>query len=73
MTTSPVEIGGRIGHYRILGKLGAGGMGEVYHGYDSKLERPVAIKILSTWAAGDRNAVERLLREARLASKLNHP
>jgi len=73
MPTGPVEVGGRLGHYRILGKLGAGGMGDVYRGYDSKLERPVAIKILSELAAGDRNAVERLLREARLASKLNHP
>src|SRR5262245_6594875 len=73
MTTGPVEVGGRLGHYRILGKLGAGGMGEVYRGYDSKLERPVAIKILSAWAAGDRTSVQRLLREARLASRLNHP
>ena len=69
----PVEVGGRLGRYRILGKLGEGGMGEVYRAQDTKLERPVAIKILPAWAAGDSTSVQRLVREAKLASALNHP
>ena len=68
-----MEAGARLGHYRILEKIGAGGMGEVYLAEDLKLERPVAIKLLPAWAAGDRTAVERLVREAKLASALNHP
>ena len=68
-----MEAGARLGHYRILGKIGAGGMGEVYRAHDLKLERTVAIKLLPDWAAGDRTAVERLVREAKLASALNHP
>jgi predicted ATPase len=68
-----MEAGARLGHYRIVEKIGAGGMGEVYRADDLKLERPVAIKILPAWAAGDRVAVERLVREAKLASALNHP
>jgi len=68
-----METGARLGHYRIIEMLGAGGMGEVYRAEDLKLERQVAIKILPPWAAGDRVAVERLVREAKLASALNHP
>ncbi|HEY6221428.1 MAG TPA: protein kinase, partial [Candidatus Eisenbacteria bacterium] len=68
-----METGARLGHYRIVEKIGAGGMGEVYRAEDLKLERPVAIKMLPAWAAGDRMAVERLVREAKLASALNHP
>jgi len=68
-----MEAGTRLGHYRIIEMIGAGGMGEVYRAEDLKLERPVAIKILPPWAAGDRVAVERLIREAKLASALNHP
>ncbi len=67
------EAGTLLGHYRILEKVGSGGMGEVYRAEDLKLERQVAIKILPSWAAGDRTAVERLVREAKLASALNHP
>jgi predicted ATPase/serine/threonine protein kinase/Tfp pilus assembly protein PilF len=65
--------GARLGHYRILGTLGAGGMGQVFRAEDLSLERQVAIKVLSGSAAGDRNAIDRLLREAKLASALNHP
>ncbi len=68
-----MEAGGRLAHYRIVEKIGAGGMGEVYRAHDLKLERPVAIKLLPSWAAGDPRAVERLVREAKLASSLNHP
>ncbi|HYR69250.1 MAG TPA: protein kinase, partial [Candidatus Dormibacteraeota bacterium] len=68
-----MEAGASLGHYRIVEKIGAGGMGEVYRAEDLKLERPVAIKMLPAWAAGDRTAVERLVREAKLASALNHP
>ncbi|MGH7681039.1 MAG: protein kinase domain-containing protein [Candidatus Eiseniibacteriota bacterium] len=68
-----IEAGARIGHYEILGKIGAGGMGEVYRARDLKLERPVAVKFLPAWAASDATATERLVREAKLASSLNHP
>jgi len=68
-----IEAGARIGHYEILGKIGAGGMGEVYRARDLRLERPVAVKFLPAWAAGDATAIERLVREAKLASSLHHP
>ncbi|HEU4333272.1 MAG TPA: protein kinase, partial [Candidatus Eisenbacteria bacterium] len=69
----PLTAGSRLGHYKILGRLGAGGMGEVYRAEDLNLERRVAIKLLPPGAAGDREAVERLIREAKLASSLQHP
>jgi non-specific serine/threonine protein kinase len=72
-TVEQIEAGARIGHYQVVRKLGAGGMGEVYRAQDLKLERPVAIKLLPSWAANDPVAVERLVREAKLASSLNHP
>jgi TolB-like protein len=66
-------IGQRLGHFRILDKIGAGGMGEVYRARDEQLDRDVALKILPAASFEDATARARLLREARTASKLNHP
>ncbi len=64
-------IGTRIGHYRIESQLGAGGMGVVYRAFDSKLERPVAIKVFPDLSATPKTR-QRLMHEARSASALNH-
>jgi serine/threonine-protein kinase len=66
-------IGRQLGPFRILGKIGAGGMGEVWRARDERLERDVALKILPPSSFDDPAARARLLREARLASRLNHP
>src|SRR5918993_2085420 len=65
--------GVRIGPYEILAPIGAGGMGEVYRARDTKLQRDVAIKILSGSFASDADRVLRFAREAQVLASLNHP
>ena len=65
--------GTQLDHFEILQRLGAGGMGEVYHARDTRLGRELALKLLPPTRVGDSDATERFLREARAASALNHP
>jgi eukaryotic-like serine/threonine-protein kinase len=62
-----------FGPYRIVSKLGAGGMGEVYRARDTNLERDVAIKVLAEVWAGDPERLARFRREAQVLASLNHP
>src|SRR5512137_3030685 len=68
-----LAAGSRVGPYEVKALLGAGGMGQVWRAHDTRLERDVALKVLPAGSLGDESARARLIREARLASKLNHP
>ena len=65
-------IGTTLGHYRITGELGAGGMGEVWRAEDEKLGREVALKVLPAEFGGDEQRLERFQREAKVLASLNH-
>src|ERR1700684_924475 len=65
--------GMKLGPYEIQSIVGAGGMGEVYRAHDSRLDRPVAIKVLPASFSADRDRLQRFAQEARAAAALHHP
>jgi eukaryotic-like serine/threonine-protein kinase len=66
-------VGQRIGHYRVLEKIGAGGMGEVFRARDERLDRDVALKLIRPASSGNQDHLRRFEQEARAAAALNHP
>src|SRR6476659_386405 len=71
--TQDLAVDTNLSHYRIVSKIGAGGMGEVYLAEDTKLDRKVALKILPAEVAADQTRMRRFVHEAKAASALNHP
>lgn len=72
-TYSVLSAGTKVGHYQIIEKIGAGGMGEVYLAQDAKLDRRVALKFMPAQYANDQDFVNRFRREAQAAARLDHP
>ena len=68
-----LEIGSRLGPYRVTAKIGEGGMGEVYRARDTKLDRDVALKVLPEAFTQDPDRLARFEREAKVLASLNHP
>src|ERR1700692_4625634 len=68
-----LTVGTQLGPYKVLGAIGAGGMGEVYQAHDTKLGRDVAIKVLPEAFAHDADRLSRFQREAKMLASLNHP
>lgn len=71
--TNNLAKGNSLGHYRIVGKIGAGGMGEVYLAEDTRLNRKVAVKLLPADVASNQERMRRFEQEAKAAAALNHP
>jgi serine/threonine protein kinase len=72
-TVSVLAAGTKVGHYQIIEKIGAGGMGEVYLAQDTRLDRRVALKFMPAQYASDQDFVNRFRREAQAAARLDHP
>src|SRR4030088_817066 len=66
-------IGQVVGHYRVLERIGAGGMGEVFRARDERLARDVALKLIQPTSTGKRDHLRRFEQEARAAAALSHP
>jgi serine/threonine-protein kinase len=73
MSRKGIPVIGQIAHYRVQEKIGAGGMGEVYRAYDTRLGRSVALKVLPEAFAHDAERMARFEREAKVLASLNHP
>jgi len=71
--SEPLDVNTILSHYRIVSKIGAGGMGEVYLAQDTKLDRKVALKILPADVAANQDRMRRFIQEAKAAAALNHP
>jgi serine/threonine-protein kinase len=73
LMSTPHLVGKRIGPYDLISRIGAGGMGDVYKARDTRLDRMVAVKVISSYDGRDPHARERFVREARAVAALNHP